>query len=312
MATLVEFHTVRSWQPACSVEEQSRAIDAVENGNVIYLPRLAFDLLPGEQRFLDPAISDRRAKNISYDPATGSVSGTSLRGKERLDLAELVGRFSRSARALIECMLPDYAPHLRTARTSFRPVEVQGRKTSSKKDDTRLHVDAFASSPNQGRRLLRVFCNINPEGRPRDWLIGGRFEPYAERFLPKVRRQLPLEARLLNALRITKSVRTPYDHLMLGLHDGGKADDAFQADPAKLAFGFPAGSTWICFTDITLHAALGGQFLLEQTFLLPVDSMRRPERSPLRILERLCGHRLVDSEAGDIRVPQAASPPAAA
>src|SRR5581483_6095444 len=216
-------------------------------GNVVYLPKLAFDLLPGEQRFLDPAISDGRAKNISYDPASGSVAGTSLRGRDRLYLSEFVGRFSCSARALVERMLPDYTPHLRTARTSFRPVEVCGRKASSKKDDTRLHVDAFASSPNQGRRLLRVFCNVNPEGRPREWLIGGRFEPYAERFLPKVRRQLPLEARMLKALRITKSVRTPYDHLMLGLHDAGKADDEFQANTTKLAFGFPAGSTWVCF-----------------------------------------------------------------
>src|SRR5581483_5409701 len=177
MATLVEFLSIRSWQPDCSVEEQLRALDAIENGNVVYLPKLAFDLLPGEQRFLDPAISDGRAKNISYDPASGSVAGTSLRGRDRLYLSEFVGRFSCSARALVERMLPDYTPHLRTARTSFRPVEVCGRKASSKKDDTRLHVDAFASSPNQGRRLLRVFCNVNPEGRPREWLIGGRFEP---------------------------------------------------------------------------------------------------------------------------------------
>jgi hypothetical protein len=42
-----------------------------------------------------------------------------------------------------------------------------------------------------------------------------------------------------------------------------------------------------------MHAALGGQHLLEQTFHLPVAAMRHPERSPLRILERLYQRPLV-------------------
>jgi len=52
---------------------------------------------------------------------------------------------------------------------------------------------------------------------------------------------------------------------------------------------FPAGATWLCFTDQVLHAALSGHSALEQTFHLPVDAMARPERSPLRVLERLTG-----------------------
>jgi hypothetical protein len=32
---------------------------------------------------------------------------------------------------------------------------------------------------------------------------------------------------------------------------------------------------------------MAGQYQLEQTFLLPVDAMTQPERSPLRILERI-------------------------
>ena len=37
---------------------------------------------------------------------------------------------------------------------------------------------------------------------------------------------------------------------------------------------------------------MAGQYQLEQTFLLPVDAMREPERSPLRILERIKRRRL--------------------
>jgi len=54
---------------------------------------------------------------------------------------------------------------------------------------------------------------------------------------------------------------------------------------------FPAGSTWIAFTDQVSHAATAGQYQLEQTFLLPVDAMADPERSPLRVLERIMGRR---------------------
>ena len=53
-----------------------------------------------------------------------------------------------------------------------------------------------------------------------------------------------------------------------------------------------AGSTWIVQTDSVSHAALSGQSMFEQTFLLPVEGMLDPARSPLRILERLAGRRL--------------------
>ena len=41
------------------------------------------------------------------------------------------------------------------------------------------------------------------------------------------------------------------------------------------------------------HAAMAGQYQLEQTFLLAVDAMQQPERSPLRILERIKKRALV-------------------
>jgi len=50
--------------------------------------------------------------------------------------------------------------------------------------------------------------------------------------------------------------------------------------------------TWIVFTDRVMHAALAGQFLLEQTFYLPVAAMRDASRAPLRILEDIYQRRL--------------------
>jgi hypothetical protein len=72
-----------------------------------------------------------------------------------------------------------------------------------------------------------------------------------------------------------------------------KADTEYQVAAPQSRFEFPPGSTWMAFTDQVSHAAMAGQFQLEQTFLLPIDAMLDPQRSPLRILERLVGRRLV-------------------
>jgi len=114
----------------------------------------------------------------------------------------------------------------------------------------------------------------------------------ASRFAPQLRLPMPGSAQLLRLFRITKARRSPYDALMLQLHDRMKADEGFQSHTAQTAIDFPAGSTWIAFTDQVSHAAMAGQYQLEQTFLLPVDAMAEPERSPLRVLERLKGRRL--------------------
>lgn len=81
---------------------------------------------------------------------------------------------------------------------------------------------------------------------------------------------------------------------MLLLHDNMKQDDHYQKMVTKQEIYFPAGSSWIVTTDNVSHAALAGQYLLEQTFYLPVEGMKSPELSPLRILERHIGKPLVD------------------
>ena len=79
---------------------------------------------------------------------------------------------------------------------------------------------------------------------------------------------------------------------MLGLHDHGKMDEDWQRTTDYSRFEFPPGSTWICYSDQVLHAALSGQYMMEQTYYLPVAAMAWPERSPLKVLERLKGHAL--------------------
>jgi hypothetical protein len=93
-------------------------------------------------------------------------------------------------------------------------------------------------------------------------------------------------------VRMTKAVRAPYDHYMLQLHDRMKADQAYQAQPDHSTQSFPAGSTWLVYTDQVPHAALAGIHQLEQTFYVPVASLRDEASAPLRVLEGLMGRKL--------------------
>ena len=65
-----------------------------------------------------------------------------------------------------------------------------------------------------------------------------------------------------------------------------KADEEFQRTCAQRSVDFPAGSTWMAFTDQVSHAAMAGQYQLEQTFLVAVDAMIDPAK-PYLLLERL-------------------------
>jgi len=73
---------------------------------------------------------------------------------------------------------------------------------------------------------------------------------------------------------------------MLHLHDRMKLDKTYQQTLAKQRVDFPPQSTWLVFTDQVSHAALSGQYLLEQTFYLPVEAMDNPTLSPLRQWEK--------------------------
>jgi hypothetical protein len=163
---------------------------------------------------------------------------------------------------------------------------------SWRKDDSRLHVDAFPSRPNRGERILRVFANVNP-AEDRVWRVGEPFEAMAKALLPRIANPVPGAATLLAALRVTKGRRSYYDHLMLNLHDCAKADLAYQRECAQETVRFAPGTTWICFSDQVMHAAVSGQFMLEQTIHLPVSALYDPAHSPLAILERLTGRALV-------------------
>ncbi len=264
----------------------------LEDGRVLCFPHLPFVLSASEHALLDARFADPKAKNINLRGSDRELRGANGSADERAQLLAMVLRFRRQAVALTSRLFPHYRGHLSLANTSYRPVAVEGRASSWRKDDSRLHIDAFPSNPMHGLRLLRVFSNINPHGVPRSWRVGEPFEAFARRQLPDIAPARPGSAWLLHRLRITKRPRSAYDHLMLQLHDRGKADSAWQQTSPQQALQFAPGCTWLVFSDQVLHAAMGGQFMMEQTFTLDPDHQLDPAKSPLRVLERLCGRAL--------------------
>jgi hypothetical protein len=267
-------------------------IAALEAGKVLYFPRLGFDFRPEERELLTPSVLSPDVRNISLD-AKGRIKGVVGDETRQQAVAAMVGRFRAQAQQLVHGLLPHYTPALRLAPTSYRPAQVETRVQSWRADDRRLHIDSFPSRPNYGERILRVFTNVNPDGAPRVWRVGEPFEAVAKRFLPRAKPYSRWQARLLQALHVTKSFRSEYDHLMLQLHDGMKADLDYQKNAQQETVPFPAGSVWVCFSDQTSHAVMSGQYMLEQTLHLPAARQYNPDSSPLAILSRLTGRTLV-------------------
>ena len=278
-----------SWTP--SINQDEDIADHLEQGKVILFPYLPFELTADEKNLLDPHLVSGERKNITYTPESPHLAGLA-RMEHEITLKNLMARFSQATTALIKTLFPLYAQDLGVARTTFRPVKLDGRLQSLTKDDSRLHVDAFPASPTQGKRILRVFSNINPQGVPRTWRVGEAFTKVAKSFPVHLHPLLEPKHTLLNLFGITKTRRTLYDHVMLSIHDEMKLNEDYQLSADSELFELPAQSTWIVFTDQASHAALGGQHMLEQSFNLPIHALKHPHQSPLRVLEKKLSRKL--------------------
>jgi hypothetical protein len=228
------------------------------------------------------------------------LQGFSGEKPARSRMQQVMRDYSAQVLAFLARFLCPYAGKWSVDYASFRPFEEKGRELPLHKRNDLLHVDAFPSRPTRGGRILRVFTNLNPV-RPRIWLTTDRFGELARRFafdagLEEIaaggsflRRQ---RDRLGRVFGLAGAGRSPYDRFMLGFHDYLKENAAFQGGCKKVLMEFPPMATWLVFTDGVPHAALSGQFALEQTLLIPPSALAAPQHAPIRVLEALCGQPL--------------------
>ena len=179
---MLEPLSLTGWAGPFDADIKARALSALESGDSCsFQSRLrAFRI---RKAVPDAGVSDGKAKNISLDPATGTMQASSLTGEKAGELAAMMERFGRQATGLVHALLP--YTHVERARTSFRPVEVKGRHYSKISDDRLLHIDAFPPRPMRGRGSLR-FLRQCIARFPRRWHVGEPFEEFARSFLPRV------------------------------------------------------------------------------------------------------------------------------
>lgn len=284
---------LNSWDIPISSDTQNAATKALEEGFVLFFPNLPFTLSNSELQLLSPEKVDPKSKNISFDLKKDKLGGTLFQGNEQDMLRQLMKRYALNARHFMDKLIPHYKNHLIHAKTSLRPVEIYGRKSSYRKDDTLLHVDSFPSNPTKGKRILRLFTNINPYGKPRVWRVGEPFQDVINKFAPKVSAPIPGFAYFLQLLKITKDYRTAYDHYMLKIHNSMKGNAHYQKTVPQEEIHFPSGCSWMVYTDQVSHAAMSGQHVLEQTFHLPVEGLKNIATAPLKVLNKFFKKELV-------------------
>ena len=269
---------------------------ALESSKILFFAELPYQFPADEREFLLSRDWNelRLHKNVSYRPADDVMRGFSGDHGTQTHLHHILRNYSAHVLEFLRDFLRPYVGKWKTDYASFRPLEEQGRDLSLHKRNDLLHVDAFRLRPTRGGRILRVFTNLHPT-KPRVWYAIGDFgyiaEKYAadagvSRFARKnqwLRRNVSRWAASAGLARLS---RTPYDSFMLGFHDYLKENDDFQQNSPKVRLEFPPLATWMVFTDGVAHAAMSGQFALEQTLLIPPDALVAPESAPYRILER--------------------------
>jgi hypothetical protein len=283
--TEVSESPLNRWEGAGSFDVGAQQL--VESGGVLYCPALEFEVTANETHLFDPRLSDPKRKSIYLRGSTAEVQGTNGTAAEKAVLTSMLERYRAAAMGLVLQLFPTYRGSMLPASTSFRPraTGVGKESLSWRKDDARLHIDAFPSNPTHGVRILRVFTNVGQTARV--WRVGESFESMATYFLPRVPPYSAWRAKWLERLGITKRLRSPYDHVMLHLHDAAKADALYQRDSPQATVEFLPGSTWICYSDQVMHAAMAGQFMLEQTVHVALHAQAYPQFSPVAVLERL-------------------------
>jgi hypothetical protein len=292
------------WKRPEQRETRARAYcDLLERGQILFFHELPFHFPAGDREFLvtQEWAELRMHKNVSYRPGEDILRGVTGEAATIERIQTIFRDYSAQVIEFLRQFLSPYAGKWTVDFASFRPIEEERRTLPLHKRNDLLHVDAFPSRPTRGGRILRVFTNLNPT-KARVWNTTESFEELAKQYaeaagLREIAEDDSFLSRTVQTwaekLGFSGAGRTPYDMFMLRFHDFMKENREFQKNCPKVRMEFPPMATWIVFTDGVAHAAMSGQYAIEQTLLIPPQSLVTPEAAPYRILEGIAGCALV-------------------
>jgi hypothetical protein len=279
--------------------------ERLERGGVLSYPEAPFPVPAGDDLtfLLGQRLGRFSHKNISYNPATGRAAGFVAQGSAETErLQRLFADFSRTTTDWLFRTFPRYKDGCELDRISFRPLEESTRRLRQTARNDLVHVDAFPGRPSQGRRILRVFVNVNPT-EPRVWMTSDPFARLFARYgalagLPGQHHGSWLRqfrGAVLGLFVPGRKRRSEYDAFMLRFHNFLKANDMFQEKGSKRLWTFPPGSAWVAMTDTCSHAVLRGRYALEHSYFVRPDVLALPHESPAAILAGACGRPVLEA-----------------
>jgi hypothetical protein len=267
--------------------------ESLERNELVSIPTCPFALPTGDDHsFLLAQTTPHGRKDLSFDPLTGSLGGSRSASTVQQRLASILTAFSDAATAWITATFPAYATGLVKDRVTLRTQEEATRALRLTSRNDLLHIDNFPTRPTLGRRILRVYTNINPAD-PQVWAISERFPQLVARFA--ARHPVPIRsieewtspAQSFFRLFGIGAGRSNYDSWMLRLHHFLKQDEVFQIHAPRRLIAFPPGAMWALFSDGVAHAQLRGQYSLEHSYFVPPECLVCPEDWPVRQLAGL-------------------------
>lgn len=289
------------------IERSRKLCTHLELGNILYFPTCPFSFPQEDREFLLGQKQKKGAhrKNISYRPKSNKLTNISDPNQyERFQ--EIMRNFSQRSSIFMRKLLVPYGGKWELDYASFRPFQEKKRNLRIRARNDLLHIDAFPTRPMFGKRILRFFININPE-KSRKWITGENFASLVRKYggtrnLPfPTPSEKPLFTSIVNlckkslqSLHFPIRKKSNYDYFMLQMHNFLKENTQFQEKGKKNYWEFPPGSCWAVFTDFVSHAALEGQYALEQTFLIAPHLLLVNENSPLQILEKISGYKMLE------------------
>ena len=292
------------WVGAEQRESRARAYcELLEQGHILFFRELPFSLPQGDREFLiaQSWTELRLHKNVSYRPGEDTLRGVTGDPETTVRIHNIMRNYSEQVVEFAMKFLSPYGRRWALDFASFRPLEEEGRDLPLHKRNDLLHVDAFPSRPTRGGRILRIFTNVNPS-KPRVWTTTEAFELLAKKYaeaagLREIAEEDGFVSRTMQnwgaRLGLPGMGRTAYDMFMLRFHDYLKENAEFQESCPKVRLEFPPLSTWIVYTDSTAHAVMSGQYAMEQTILVPPETLVARAQAPYRILEGIAGLPLV-------------------